>query len=1227
MTGTIDRRIAWLRGRLRRAIVLRGLCWTAFTAASAFLLVTWTDWFVPLAWDVRAAALAAVLALVGWVAWRELIRPLTIPLDDLRLALLIERRWPGLNDALSSTIAFLKTRGIEGGDGRHGSAALRELTIERAIAEVEGLEFGDLLDHRPLKHAATMAAWMLAVLLVVSIAAPEFQSIAARRFLLVDVAWPRRTAVAIVEAPSKLARGMAFEVVAEVGPGRELPLVPPRAWAEAIGKVLPPLALLGEAIRGQAPGTARIRYRFEGGEVVDRPLRPDEEGAFHGRLDLADRSFTYAISAGDDRTAWRSVAVVPPPTLDTMTIQIAPPAYVHPYADATEGGLGVETLAADQGQIRALEGSSVRFRGQSNKPLAEVALMDDDAALPVAVALDADRLRLDAAIEAVGPGSLWFALRDLDGFANAETVRYELRTVADAPPTALIVEPQYDVSVPPGASVPIRLRGEDDYGLQLIRLLYTVNGGDSAESTDHVVPLWASEAELDGGRSLEQEVETRLELAELGVAPGDLITAYAESRDFFDRGVGDVPHLTKSRGVRIRVVSDEEFEALIDDRRREIREEIERIAEMQELAIPPVRDAINELDASGRVQETTGDELREAAVIQRQVGSRFEESGSGLSDRIQQLLDDLENAREADSEVADQMRAMKEAVDRVRADHLRPAEQGLSRASKQLEPPEGAGEPDAAAAEPSPEDAAETRGSLGESRDNQQAIARELDAMLEGLSQFETLRGVTQDAEELLESQQEATEAADRLGSDQSLVGKSPEQLPADRQADLQNLGERQRDVAQGLQDLAGRLSKMSESLAETDPIAAEALEESLEQLRREGAADTLKKAAEQIDRNQMGAASKSQNEGEQALRDLVDALKNRRENDLERIVKQLKETRADLAKMQQAEAGLLKKTQQAGAEGRDGEAKREELQKLAKQQQQLEQELGRQLQKLRKLRAERAARAGAKAASGMAKAGQELEEGEAQEAQEGEEDALQDLEQAIAETDQAIQEAQDKLLTEQFAKIADQLRAYNDRQKRLLEETVAFEGRRDDGRLSRTDASDVKNLGRAEVVLRGETSSLAERLDGAPVFKLALERAVGRMEDAAEGLDQIRTGDDTQDAERDASRWLERLVESLAPPKGDEKGGQQGKGGQGQPGQGQQGGDGIPAEAQIRMLKMMQQEINLRTTTLDELKEGEQPLTEAQELEFVRLEEDQHAIGDLLRDLVQPKRPDGLED
>ncbi|QDV33611.1 DUF4175 family protein [Tautonia plasticadhaerens] len=1307
MTGTLDRRIAGLRGRLRRLLALRGLCWVAFAAVMAFIAITWIDWFVPLAWDVRLAALVIAGVVLALVAWRELIRPLTVPFDDLRLALLIERRWPHLNERLSSTIAFLKARGAaDGEDGRYGSEALRELTISQALTEVESLDFSRVVDPRPLRLAGLLAAWAVAMLVAESVAAPEFQSIAVRRFLLGEVAWPKRTELSIAEVPVKIARGMSYELTARAEVGRELPVVPPRAWFEVLSHVAPPLKLLEGSLQGRPPGSARVTYRFEDGETVNAPLRPDEDGAFHGRLDVVNRPFRFYVAAGDDSTDWIDVAVVPPPTLDEVQVRVVPPPYTRPFASEEEREAAVETLAPDQTQIRALEGSQVRFSARANKPLTSAELMNEDASTGLPVALLGDRSRLDATIEAAGAGSFWFTLKDLDGFTNPEATRYELRSIVDTPPLSLIVEPQFDVSVPASATVPIRIRAEDDYGLQLVRLLFTATAPESAESEDHVVPLWTAEASIDAGRSQEQEVEHRLELASMALQPGAMITAYAEARDFFSGPDDPGPHLSRSRPLRIRVISDEEFRTQLDDRRREIRDEIERIAEMQKLAMPPVREAITELDATGSVEPKTGDELREASVMQRQVGGRLDESGNGLSDRLQRFLDEMENANVDDPEVSDQMRQMKAVVDRLRAEHIRPAEQGISRALRGLDPREqqqpprqDQGEPareehaEAANAEaqpdtpspagetgegtapgqsqPQPEgqpstdrpidpEQAEARQSLDESRESQQAIARELDAMLQGLSEFETLRGVTREAERLLNDQDAITKETEQRATDPELMGKRPEDLDAEQQADLQNLSDRQRDVSDELQDLTARMDELNEGLAETDPLAAEALEDALENIRNQGASGKLGQAAERVSENQMGPAGQAQDEGREAIQDLVDTLKNRRENDLERLVKQLKETRDELAQAQLKQAELLKKTmqaqqggqqgqqgQQGGQQGQQGQqggqqgqqggqqgqqGDQERLQQLAKEQEQLEQELRRQLQKLRKLRADQAARAGSRAAGRMANAGQELDEGDGEEARQNEEDALKDLEQAIAETDQAIQEAQDRLLMEQFAKIRDQLRAYNDRQKRLIEETVAFDRRREagGGRLSRADSFDVRNLGRAQSGLKEETESLTERLDGAPVFKLSLERAAARMVEAAEGLAGVETGRDTQRAEEAASQWLERLVASLDPPDEDEEQGdqQQQQGGQqGQPGQQGNPGDGIPAEAQIRMLKAMQEDINIRTQELDELKDADGPLSEAQEREFVRLEEDQHTIADLLRDLIQPKRPDGLEE
>ena len=62
-------------------------------------------------------------------------------------------------------------------------------------------------------------------------------------------------------------------------------------------------------------------------------------------------------------------------------------------------------------------------------------------------------------------------------------------------------------------------------------------------------------------------------------------------------------------------------------------------------------------------------------------------------------------------------------------------------------------------------------------------------------------------------------------------------------------------------------------------------------------------------------------------------------------------------------------------------------------------------------------------------------------------------------------------------------------------------------------------------------------------------------------------------------------------------------------------------------MLKALQQEVNERTGFLDDLRARNKTLTEAQQAELDRLQEDQRTIADLARDLTQPKRDDAEED
>ena len=73
-------------------------------------------------------------------------------------------------------------------------------------------------------------------------------------------------------------------------------------------------------------------------------------------------------------------------------------------------------------------------------------------------------------------------------------------------------------------------------------------------------------------------------------------------------------------------------------------------------------------------------------------------------------------------------------------------------------------------------------------------------------------------------------------------------------------------------------------------------------------------------------------------------------------------------------------------------------------------------------------------------------------------------------------------------------------------------------------------------------------------------------------------------------------------------------------------GDDGIPATAQLKMLKTLQQEINERTEALDELRRRNKELTPEQTREAERLATDQGALADLVRDMTRPRRDDGEE-
>ncbi len=648
MRGPIEIRLAALRGQVRRLLALHGLSWLVFGLASAILLAGSADWLIRLAPEVRLVLLIGVVLLGLWLALTRVVLPLIVKFADLDIALRIEDRWPGLNDRLASTVQFL--RQTRGDDPALGSQALRDATVEQTLIEVKSIDFREVVDPGSARKALALALVALGLIGTVATLEPDLSGIAFRRLFRPygPDRWPQSTHLTILagETPSKIARGMPFSLAVAVAPGERM------------------------------PSTAKVTFRYPDGETATEALRSTEDGTFRGRLETVTVPFSFTVEAGDDVTPPWSVAVVPPPTLEKTSVTVIAPAYT---------ALASQTLAPGNTQIRAVEGTKIEFQARPNKHIASAVLRRGDAVAKEPVQVIDGGLGLTTAFTVKESQPFWLELKDTEGFASQEVVRFDVRVIKDEAPRVTVEDPSHDRDVPLEATVPLQFAIDDDYGIQLVRLIYKVALGHSEPTRQEVIPLWdAPVPHGEGGPVKRREVKYRWDLSTIkDLQPGSIISFYAEARDF-DNLKG--PNIGRSREVRLRIVSKEDAERLLDEQLRAIREEADRILAIQKQAKSPVEDANRTLAKTEKLPQALKDQLKNAEIIQRQVNNRVTNRSDGLDQKIRQFQQDARDFKANNDETDRQMTAMREAVDRIKENNLNPAEQALNQAVKGLDP-------------------------------------------------------------------------------------------------------------------------------------------------------------------------------------------------------------------------------------------------------------------------------------------------------------------------------------------------------------------------------------------------------------------------------------------------------------------------------------------------------------------------------------------------------------
>jgi len=234
------------------------------------------------------------------------------------------------------------------------------------------------------------------------------------------------------------------------------------------------------------------------------------------------------------------IGVILTPQVEHSFVQVTPPAYT--------GLKAAEKPYAFNG-VQALEGSEVRFRLQSNRPLREGRIeitTGDQPPQPVTMKKTAEN-EVAGSFVAAESGRLRFTVVDVDGLPSQGDCQGALTVTYDLPPEVRITEPDQDAFVAMDFKLQAHIAASDDYGLRSVRLHRGLNGVYSAPKIvtyDTVV------------RDSDETVD--FDFAGLGVEPGDIISLFAEAVD-----TAPQPHLARSQTVRLQVISVEEYNDLL----------------------------------------------------------------------------------------------------------------------------------------------------------------------------------------------------------------------------------------------------------------------------------------------------------------------------------------------------------------------------------------------------------------------------------------------------------------------------------------------------------------------------------------------------------------------------------------------------------------------------------------------------------------------------------------
>ncbi|HEV3136600.1 MAG TPA: hypothetical protein VGZ26_01830, partial [Pirellulales bacterium] len=516
------RRLADVRRRLRSHLLVEGLFWTTsalMLAAGASLML---DWLLRFNLPTRLGLLAIAVAAISVLAMRRLVRPLLLPLADLDLAELLDRRRAGVGQQISNVLQLPDLLASE----RFASPSMVHAAVVECAKALDKVDLTATLNaERRRKLLAACGGWLLLAIAFYALW-PATAGLWARRwFAGSNVRWPQATYLAVV------------------GLGNETKLLVPRGELSVVQISARPLfdgdgdrwqlagrgePLLVEGIaapESQPPDKVSIVLTLADGSQKRLNATQFDEVSFRYDLPPLAEPVEMRITGGDDWLGPITIEPIDRPSVASLEIVARRPGS-GPDAGDTEQ---IEKVGEGTGPLLYLPETKLVLRLAAKEPLksAEVS----DKGMPVAGWQRADDRNYTLSWTMKESLALEFRLHGQHGGLSSKPYFLAIGLLKDREPRVTIRSSGVGRRITSVARIPLSLRATDDFGVAALALdMERTEVRDEKPQVETKRIAVEDAAAAPPGRT-DLELAYDLELRERGLAPGNLLKLSGAATD------------------------------------------------------------------------------------------------------------------------------------------------------------------------------------------------------------------------------------------------------------------------------------------------------------------------------------------------------------------------------------------------------------------------------------------------------------------------------------------------------------------------------------------------------------------------------------------------------------------------------------------------------------------------------------------------------------------------